>query len=86
VALEDGRAYSNVQFYEKLMEVMEQRGVQRDKDQTPLEFADKQKSQDVMIITRAYNRVRYGGERLSAAEQQEVERALGLLRAEQQSI
>jgi hypothetical protein len=86
VALEDGRAYSNVQFYEKLMEVMEQRGVQRDKDQTPLEFADKQKSQDVMIITRAYNRVRYGGERLSTAEQQEVERALGLLRAEQQSI
>jgi transglutaminase-like putative cysteine protease len=83
-ALEDGRAYSNVQFYEKLMQVMEQRGVPRDKDLTPLEFADKLKSQDVLTITRAYNRVRYGGERLSASERQEVERALVLLEANNQ--
>ena len=83
-ALEAGRAYSNVQFYEKLMQVMEQRGVPRDKHQTPLEFADKLKSTDVMTITRAYNRVRYGGERLSASEKQEVERALVLLEANNQ--
>jgi hypothetical protein len=82
--LEAGRSYSNVQFYEKLMKVMEQRGVPRDKHQTPLEFADKLKSKDVMTITRAYNRVRYGGERLSASEKQEVERALVLLEVDQQ--
>ena len=82
--LEDGRAYSSVQFYEKLMQVMEQRGSPRDKHQTPLEFADKLKSSDVMTITRAYNRVRYGGERLSASERKEVERALVLLEAEHQ--
>ena len=83
-ALEDARASSHVEFYEKLMQVMEQRGVPRDKHQTPLEFADKLRSKDVMTITRAYNRVRYGGERLSAMERQEVERALVLLQAEQQ--
>ena len=66
------------------MQVMEQRGVPRDKDLTPLEFADKLKSQDVLTITRAYNRVRYGGERLSASERQEVERALVLLEANNQ--
>lgn len=80
-AIEDGRAYSNVQFYEKLLELMEQRGVSRDKAQTPLEFAGNTKSSEVMIVTRAYNRVRYGGERLSSSEQREVERALVALEA-----
>ncbi|HEU4796433.1 MAG TPA: DUF3488 and transglutaminase-like domain-containing protein [Pyrinomonadaceae bacterium] len=84
VAVENGRSYSNVQFYERLMQVMEQRGSPRDKHQTPLEFADKLKSKDVMTITRAYNRVRYGGERLSASEKKEVERALVILEAHNQ--
>ena len=78
---EDGRALSNVQFYEKLLSVMEQRGVLRGKDQTPLEFADKLKSSEAMIVTRAYNRVRFGGQRLSPAEQRDVERALFALEA-----
>jgi hypothetical protein len=80
-AVEDGRAFSDVQFYEKLMELMEQRGVLRDKAQTPLEFAGNLQSSEVMIITRAYNRVRYGRERLSTSEQREVERALVALEA-----
>lgn len=79
--IEDGRAYSEVQFYEKLLALMEQRGVSRDKAQTPLEFAGNLKSSEAMIITRAYNRVRYGRERLSSSEQREVERALGALEA-----
>jgi hypothetical protein len=78
---EDGRASSNVQFYEKLLAMMEQRGVLRGKDQTPLEFAGKLKSSEALVVTRAYNRVRFGGERLSAAEQREVERALFVLEA-----
>ncbi|HSE18263.1 MAG TPA: DUF3488 and transglutaminase-like domain-containing protein [Pyrinomonadaceae bacterium] len=72
----DGRAYSNVQFYERLISLMEQRGVSRDKHLTPLEFADTLRSNEVMVITRAYNRVRYGGQKLSATERKEVERAL----------
>jgi hypothetical protein len=81
-SLEESRTYSNVQFYKKLLQVMEGRGVARDKHQTPLEFADRLKSSDALVITRAYNRVRYGGERLSASEQREVERALLTLEQE----
>ncbi|HXQ69719.1 MAG TPA: DUF3488 and transglutaminase-like domain-containing protein [Pyrinomonadaceae bacterium] len=80
-AIEDGRAYSDVQFYEKLLELMEHRGMSKDKAQTPLEFAGNLKSSEALIITRAYNRVRYGRERLSSAEQREVERALVALEA-----
>ena len=80
--IEDGRGYSSVEFYEKLLALMEQRGVPREQAQTPLEFADKLKSSDVWLITRAYNRVRFGGERLSPAEQREVEQALAVLTAD----
>jgi transglutaminase-like putative cysteine protease len=80
--LEESLAYSDVEFYKKLLQVMEQRGVARDKHQTPLEFADRLRSQDAMIITRAYNRVRFGGERLSPTEKREVERALVVLEAD----
>jgi len=73
---EDGRNYSNVQFYERLISLMEERGLSRDKHLTPLEFANTLRSNDVMVITRAYNRVRYGGQKLSAIERKEVERAL----------
>ena len=75
-ATADGRALSNVQFYERLISLMEQRGVSRDKHLTPLEFANTLRSNDVMVITRAYNRVRYGGQKLSTIERKEVERAL----------
>ena len=74
--VEDGRAYSNVQFYERLVSLMEQRGVSRDQHLTPLEFASTLRSNDVMVVTRAYNRVRFGHEKLSATERKEVERAL----------
>src|SRR5215217_5895037 len=72
----DGRAFSNVQFYERLISLMEQRGVSRDKHLTPLEFADTLRSNEAMVITRAYNRVRFGGQKLSPTERKEVERAL----------
>ncbi len=81
-AVEDGRGYSSVDFYEQLLVLMEQRGVLRDKSQTPLEFADKLHSSEVLVITRAYNRVRFGGEPLSATEKREVERALVVLRTD----
>jgi transglutaminase-like putative cysteine protease len=78
---EEGRTYSNVQFYERLISLMEQRGVSRDRHLTPLEFAKTLKSNEALLITRAYNRVRFGGQRLSASEKKEVERALGALEA-----
>jgi protein-glutamine gamma-glutamyltransferase len=85
-AAEDGRGYSSVEFYERLIRLMEQRGVLRDKAQTPLEFAGKFKSSEVLVITRAYNRVRFGGERLSVAERKEVETALFALEAAEKQV
>ena len=82
----DERAYSNVQFYERLVSLMEQRGVARDKHLTPLEFADTLRSNDVMVITRAYNRVRFGGQKLSATERKEVERALFALEGNKEKV
>src|ERR1700752_3009790 len=75
----DGQSSSSVQFYERLMAAMEQRGVSRDKHLTPLEFADTVKSKEVLLITRAYNRVRFGNERLSSTETKDIERALVVL-------
>jgi protein-glutamine gamma-glutamyltransferase len=78
---EEGRTYSSVQFYERLISLMEQRGLLRDRHLTPLEFAQTLKSNEALLITSAYNRVRFGKERLSAIEKREVERALFALEA-----
>ena len=78
---EEGRTYSSVQFYERLISLMEERGLARDRHLTPLEFAKTLQSNEALLITRAYNRVRYGGQRLSASEKKEVERALVALEA-----
>ena len=80
-ALEEGRTYSSVQFYERLVSLMEQRGMLRDQHLTPLEFASNLDSSEALLITRAYNRVRYGREKLSATEKREVEKALFALEA-----
>src|SRR5215213_8226834 len=77
----EGRTYSSVQFYERLISLMEQRGLSRDRHLTPLEFAQTLKSSDALLVTRAYNRVRFGGQRLSATEKKEIERALFALEA-----
>ena len=82
---DDDASNSSVEFYERLLRVMEQRGVARDKHLTPLEFADTVQSGPVMMITRAYNRVRFGGQRLSAAEKREIELAISQLETAQQA-
>lgn len=72
----EDRPRAGVAFYERLIKAMEQRGVARDKHQTPIEFASSLQSTDALLITRAYNRVRFGGQKLSSTEMREVERAL----------
>jgi hypothetical protein len=72
---EDG-TYSSVEFYERLMTALEQRGMSREKYLTPLEFANTLDSGQALLITRAYNRVRFGGQRLTATEKREIENAL----------
>jgi transglutaminase-like putative cysteine protease len=79
VVTDDDGTYSSVEFYERLLSAMEQRGLSRDKHLTPLEFANTLAQGQALMITRAYNRVRFGGQRLSATEKREIENALAEL-------
>jgi transglutaminase-like putative cysteine protease len=72
-------AHSSVVFFEKLMTLLARRGVQRDSHLTPLEFAGSLDMQAALKITRAYNRVRFGGQKLSPTELREIERSLNEL-------
>jgi len=67
---------SAVVFYQRLLALLERRGVQRNPDLTPLEFATGLGLQPALAITQAYNRVRFGGQELSRAELREIERTL----------
>ncbi|MEP6571011.1 MAG: DUF3488 and transglutaminase-like domain-containing protein [Acidobacteriota bacterium] len=75
---------SAVVFYQRLMRLLERRGVQRNPDLTPLEFATGLDLQPALAITRAYNRVRFGGQKLSPAELREIDRALSQLEGSKQ--
>jgi transglutaminase-like putative cysteine protease len=70
---------STVAFYERLTALLARRGLLRDPSLTPLEFAGSLDVWPALIITRAYNRVRYGGQKLSPGELEEVEQALSSL-------
>ena len=67
---------SAVVFYERLISLLESRGIQRNPDLTPLEFASSLNLPQALRITRAYNRVRFGGEPLSRAELREIDQTL----------
>jgi len=67
---------SVIDFYQRLMALLAERGMQRESYLTPLEFAGGVDLSGVLAITHAYNRVRFGGEQLSAGELREIDRAL----------
>jgi protein-glutamine gamma-glutamyltransferase len=67
---------SMVLFYQRLTTLLAERGIKRDVDLTPLEFAGRLDVPEAWKITRAYNRVRFGRQRLSSEEMKEIERAL----------
>ncbi len=73
---------STVVFFEKLTSVLARRGMIRDSHLTPLEFVGSLNNQPALTLTKAYNRVRFGGERLSAREMKEIERTLDELEGE----
>ncbi len=70
---------SRVDFYERLTALLEKRGAKRPPHQTPLEFASLVEMSEALTITRAYNRVRYGAEKLSASERTQIELMLAEL-------
>lgn len=65
-----------IEFYERMTAALSGRGLVRRADQTPLEFAVEVGAPEVLAVTRAYNRVRYGAQDLTRAEAEEVERHL----------
>lgn len=68
-----------VEFYKRMTAALDSRGLRRNADQTPLEFAETVGTPEVLSITRAYNRVRFGARGLSEAEAAEVERYLHIM-------
>ena len=70
---------SRVDFYERLTALLEKRGAKRPSHQTPLEFASLVGMSEALAITQAYNRVRYGAEKLSASERKQIESMLAEL-------
>jgi len=52
---------SRVEFYERLLRLLEKRGYKRDSYQTPLEFAAALPIPEALVVTKVYNRVRFGG-------------------------
>jgi transglutaminase-like putative cysteine protease len=76
----EARAHaSSIAFYERLTALLKRKGLQREQNLTPLEFAGAIDFQPALEITRAYNRVRFGGQQLSSAELQEIEKTLATL-------
>lgn len=73
---------SPVLFYERLTKLLATQGAEREVHLTPMEFASNLALDPVLTITRAYNRVRFGGQQLSATELREIERTLEQLEAQ----
>lgn len=73
------RSQSAVVFYERLLKALAQKGWEREQHLTPLEFAGALRSREAILVTRAYNRVRFGNEHLSSAESKEIDRILNEL-------
>jgi transglutaminase-like putative cysteine protease len=70
---------SRVEFYERLVGLLEKQGIKREPYQTPMEFASLVGMHEARAITSAYNRVRYGEEKLSLLEREQIEGLLSRL-------
>ena len=70
---------SRVDFYQRLLNLLAKRGLTRETHLTPLEFAAQVGATEAAVITTAYNRVRFGNQKLSPAESRMLEQALARL-------
>jgi transglutaminase-like putative cysteine protease len=74
--LSEKPATSAIEFYERLTKLLAGRGFERGATQTPLEFAEATGLAPALIITRVYNRVRFGGHALRDDEVEKIEACL----------
>jgi len=70
---------TRVDFYERLLKALAKQGIKRELYQTPLEFAFAASINEARAITNAYNRVRFGEEKLSDSERRQIEGLLSQL-------
>jgi transglutaminase-like putative cysteine protease len=73
---------SVIDFYKRMTNILAARGLQREANETPLEFAAAAGIPEVLKITRAYNRVRYGEHHLTPAESAEINEWLSRMEGE----
>jgi transglutaminase-like putative cysteine protease len=74
---QDTTGASVIEFYERMTEALAAKGVRRRRaDETPMEFAQAIGIEEVLAITQAYHRVRYGARPLSKTEAADIERCL----------
>jgi transglutaminase-like putative cysteine protease len=71
---------SAVLFYEQMLAIAARARLIKRPDQTPVEFAEASGFDEIRHITRAYNRVRFGGARLSEEEARRVSQSLADLK------
>lgn len=69
-----------VEFYERMTSILAARGMVREPCQTPMEFAYRVGLPEVVTLTNAYHRVRFGEKQLSGFEVEEIEQSLGRLK------
>lgn len=69
---EDERG-SVVEFYERMIKTLAARGLKRAAGETPLEFAAMTGMPEALKVTKAYNRVRFGDQKLTATESTQIE-------------
>ena len=70
---------SAIDFYDRLIAILAEKGWLRDSDLTPLEFARRVGTREAIVVTTAYNRVRFGQQQLSKAEIHDLEGLLDRL-------
>jgi len=73
---EEKAAAPVIEFYERMTKALAARGHKRAAGETPLEFAEAYGSPEALMITRAYNRVRFGSQSLSEGEAEQIEKWL----------
>jgi hypothetical protein len=74
---------SVIEFYSRMLGALGKRGFHRAQDQTPLEFAHQLGVPEAVMLTKAYNSVRFGEHRLSPAESGQIETWLRSIEGEQ---
>lgn len=72
----DDEALSAVLFYQEMLDLLAKRGIRRNPEQTPREFAESLSIPAVIALTNIYERLRFGGGKLNSPEITSIESQL----------